>query len=157
MSRKLTDEEKSYLLDLLKNCETEDDFVRKIQIASWKRNELFFHGIQYLYWSETLGDWRVSGQSGANINDNIGEETRDATQPFYDYVINIIKAHGEGIISALSQKIPTVEIPPIDADNDADLTASRTKTKLAEILQRKLGAKLIWMSALFKLYNEGIV
>src|SRR5947208_17197254 len=135
MPKKLTDAEKAYLLDVVKSCKLEDDSTRKYQIAMWKRNEEFWNGIQYIYWNESVGDWEVPSNNGALSNINLGEETRDQTQPFYDYVINIYKAHGEGIISALSQRIPSAEFFPIDADDDADLTAARTKTRLASTLQ----------------------
>ncbi len=140
--------------DILSKCENEHEYVRLKQIKTWKKNEEFWHGIQFLFWNESTGDWMTPTQGMSRVS--AGEETRDAVGPFYDYVVNIFKAHGESIISALSQSIPTVEFFPDDADEDQDVVAAKTKSKLALIFQKRNKAKLRFIEALHKLYNQGL-
>lgn len=145
----------SYLKSIVTSCELEDEYVRSLQIKMWKKNEEFWHGIQFLFWSEIANDWLTPNQ-GLQVG-ILGEETRDSVGPFYDYVVNDYKAHGESIIAALSQTIPVFEFFPDDADNTDDLTAAQAKSHLAIIYQKHVKAKLQFIDALFKLYNQGLV
>ena len=153
--RELPPEVASALKDIVRSCEIEDDYIRHLQIKTWKKLEEFWHGIQFIFWSEIANDWMTPAQ-GLQI-ERVGEETRDKVGPFYDYVINIYKSRGESIISALSQSIPSYEFFPDDADSTDDLTASQAKNHLAVIYQKHIKAKLQFIDALFKIYNQGIV
>lgn len=155
MPKELPDYVKAFLLDTLKSSENEDEYIRNLQVKTWKKLEEYYHGIQFLFWSEIAQDW-MTPDNGLQVG-IMGEETREAVGPFYDYVINIYKAHGESIISALSEAIPTVEFFPDDADKADDLKASQAKNHLAIIYQKHIKAKLIFIDALLKLYNQGLV
>ena len=144
-----------FLKDVVKACEIEDDYIRNLQIKTWKKLEEYWHGIQFLFWSEIAQDW-ATPDNGIAVG-ILGEETRDSVGPFYDYVINIYKAHGESIIAALSQSIPAVEWFPDDADETDDVTTANAKTHLGVIYQKHIKAKLRFIEALFKLYNQGVV
>jgi len=148
----LSSELQSSLLGILRDCEQEDKFIRSQQVRNWKKLEEFWHGIQYIYWDAVAQDWRVPTQA-----DLMSEETRDNAGPFYDYVVNIYKAHGESIIAALSIKPPTVEYFPDDADEPKDILAAKSKTKAAILVQKRNKAKLLMIDALHKLFNQGIV
>ena len=152
--RKLPENVEAVLKDIFRDCELEDDHTRTLQIKAWKKYEEYWHGIQFLFWSEVLQDW-ATPQQGIQVG-IVGEETREAVGPFYDYVINVFKAHGESMISAMSQSIPNIEFFPDDADDPADLSAANAKSKLAVIFQKHVSAKLRIIEALFKLYNQGI-
>src|SRR6267154_6335274 len=153
-NEKLDEELVSCLKWLVKKYEDEDSFVRKQQIKLWKKNDEFWHSVQYIFWSESKQDWT----SAADFNFIQPEEGREEVQgPFYDYVVNIYKAHGESIISALSAQIPAVRFPPDDADDEDDLTTSKTYDKIADLIQRHNKAKLVLLRALFMLWNQGTV
>jgi len=145
----------AFLLDVVQASEMEDEYVRQLQIKTWKKLEEYWHGIQYLFWNEIKQDWEVH-DTGLQVG-IIGEEMRESVGPFYDYVMNKYKAHGESIISALSQQVPTAEFFPDDADEPDDLTASSAKNHLAVIYQKHVKAKLVFIDALLKLYNQGLV
>lgn len=140
------------LKDILARCEREDEYIRSLQIKLWKKAEEFWHGVQFLFWNQSTQDWMTPEQGVMRG----GEDTRDSVGPFYDYVINIYKAHGESIISALSQSVPVVEFYPDDADEDQDVVTAITKSKLALIFQKHNKAKLRFIEALHKLYNQGL-
>lgn len=151
---KLPDDLKECLRFLLKKYEGEDSWVRKQQLKLWKKNEEFWHGIQFVFWSESRQDWLTP----AVYNWFEQEEGREGTDgPFYDFVINIFKAHGEAVIAALSSQIPTVRFPPDDADDDDDIQTSKTYSKISDLIQRHNQAKILQLMSLFTLWNQGII
>ena len=131
-------------------CRKEHDYIRYAQVRQWKKSEEFWHGVQQIYWSETAHDWRT-------LETSQDEESRDRTGPQYDHVVNIYKAHGESVIAALSQQVPVVEFFPDDADSADDLSAAKTKTEIAILIQKHNSSKLLLMEALHKLFNSGLV
>ncbi len=140
--------------EIIRQLEQEDDNVRKQQIRQWKKNDRFWHGIQYIFWSETQQDWI------APINtrlDDISGNREESEGPFYDYVVNIYKAHGESIIAALSAQVPAVRFPPDDANNEDDLQTAKTYDKVADLIQRHNQSKMIILQALLALWNQGLV
>ncbi|MFI5420768.1 MAG: hypothetical protein ACHQ1H_07340, partial [Nitrososphaerales archaeon] len=144
----------SCLKDLLNEAETEDSWVRKQQIKLWKKNDEFWHGIQFIFWSESRQEW-ISPTETRWFQQEEGRE--EAEGPFYDYVVNIYKAHGESIIAALSAQTPGVRFPPDDAEDEDDILTSKTYAKIADLVQRHNKAKLSLMRALFILWNQGVV
>jgi hypothetical protein len=148
----LSDEIKAAFQELRKNAKLEDSFIRYAQVRTWKKAEEFWHGIQFIYWSEIAHEWRTP----ENLVET-SEESRDNSGPFYDYVINIYKAHGESVIAALSQEIPVVHFFPDDADVSDDLSTAKTKTEIGRLIQKHNRSKLLLMEALHKLFNSGLV
>lgn len=148
----LSEELQTCLIHLVDLAEREDDWIRKQQVKQWKKNDRFWHGIQFIYWSEAQNDW-ISPTESSLMSLEMGEDEG----PFYDYVINIFRAHGESVIAALSADIPAVRFPPDDADDADDLLTSKTYSKIADLIQRHNPSKLLLMKALFTLWNQGIV
>jgi hypothetical protein len=142
------------LKDLVRQYEHEDSWVRKQQLKLWKKNEEFWHGIQFIFWSESRQDW-VSPAETKWTGQEEGRE--EAEGPFYDFVINIYKAHGESVIAALSAEVPSVRFPPDDAEDEDDLVTSKTYDKIADLIQRHNNAKMTLLQALFTLWNQGMV
>lgn len=139
---------------LIDKYEKEDSWVRKQQLKLWKKNEEFWHGIQFVFWSESRQDW-LSPTMYRWFNEDEGREGVEG--PFYDFVVNIYKAHGEAIISALSAQVPTVRFPPDDAEDDDDLLTSKTYSKIADLIQRHNQVKVLQLMSLFTLWNQGIL
>lgn len=148
---KLNDLEKTAILGILKDSEAEDKSVRVMQMRLWKQIEQYYHGIQNIWYDDVAHDWR-------NINEPnfLGEEERDSYAPIYDYIENIIKPHGQSIIAALTQKVPTAEFFPSDADTPDDITSAASKSKLGEKIQRDNDGKLLMMSWFFKFFTQGL-
>lgn len=141
------------LKELVKKYEVENSWVRKRQIMQWKKNERFWHGIQFIFWSEANQDWMAPIETSfAGEEDN-----QEMNGPFYDYVVNIYKAHGEAIIAALSAQIPAVRFPPDNADSSEDLETAKTFSKIADLIQRHNQAKRLLLQALLMLWNQGLV
>jgi hypothetical protein len=153
-NEKLPKELQICLKFLLEKYEKEDDYVRKQQIKTWKKADEFWSGIQFVFWSESRQNW-ISPTETRWFSQEEGREESEG--PFYDFVINIYKAHGESIIAALGAQIPGVRFPPDDADDDEDIMTSRTYSKIADLIQRHNDAKVTYLMALFMLWNQGLV
>jgi hypothetical protein len=143
------------LLEIDRRTDTEDSYIRKQQIRIWKKYERFWHGVQYIWWSETQQDWLSPIDTRWDNSDEANRE--GAEGPFYDYVINIYKAHGESVIAALAAQIPAVRFPPDDADNEDDLVTSKVYGKIADLIQRHNQSKMLMLGALLCLWNQGLV
>lgn len=125
----------------------EDWGTRNIMVAFWKKLELYFEGIQRIYWAFDASDWR----SIDSIDNSAG---LDPT--LYDKIINIYRAHGESLISALSIKLPTVVFYPDDADISEDVDTAKACSKIQELIEKHNEGPLIFMRALFYIYNQGV-
>jgi Zn finger protein HypA/HybF involved in hydrogenase expression len=156
-NHKLSEDLQNCLKYLVNKYEKEDGWVRKQQIKLWKKNEEFWHGIQFIFWSETKQDWMAPiGTSGLRwFAETEGRE--GAEGPFYDFVVNIFKAHGEAIIAALSSQIPAVRFPPDNAEDADDVQTSRTYAKIADLIGRHNQVKLLQLASLFVLWNQGLI
>ena len=150
---KLDDELIASLKDIVKSCEHEDKDIRKAMVRQWKKAEEFWHGVQFLFWSSRDNGWKSPVDMGYEDDEELDEELGS----FSDKVIDIYKAHGESIISALSAQIPSLRFLPDDADSPEDTLTARTYNKVADVVQRHNKAKLVFLRALFFLANQGIV
>ena len=150
----LDDELQSCLKEILSKVEDEDSWVRKQQVKFWKKCDEFWHGVQFIFWSESRQDW-LSPTESRFFQES--EPREEAEGPFYDFVLNIYKAHGESIIAALAAQIPGIRFPPDDADDEDDLMTARTYDKIVDLIQRHNKCKILLLKALFILWNQGIV
>lgn len=151
----LDEELQKILYDLVESYEKEEGSVRAASVKEWKKNEYYWHGLQYIFWSEGRNDW-IPASSVYNALDS-SEGREGADEPFYDYVINIYRSHGESVIAALSSQVPSVRFPPDDADNEEDLITSKTYSKIGDLVQKHNNAKNLLLQILFILWNQGNV
>ena len=139
-------------LALIESIEREDEYIRLQQLRQFKKNNLFWHGFQYLFWSDIDQDWRIP------THEQFEEiSSREETRWVFDYVINIFKAHGESIIAALSSDIPDVRFGPKDAQDPDDNRAVEAADNCVELIEKWNRAKLQIINALFYLITEGFV
>ena len=149
---KLDDDVRGALLAILDQIEREDEYLRLQQLRQFKKNNLFWHGFQYLFWSDVDQDWRIpTHQEFEEIS------AREENKWIFDYVINIFKAHGESIIAALSADIPDVRFGPRNAEDPEDYRAVKAADNASELIEKWNRAKLLIINSLFYLANEGFV
>jgi len=138
-----------HLLDILRDVENEESTYRTSQLQFLRKLDLFWHGIQRLYWSENSKEF-------LSVNDIEDPEIREQVEAL-DEVVNIYKAHGEAVIAALSTGIPNVRFFPEDADSAVDILAAKSHSKVAELLTRRIKAPILFIQALFTLWNQNFV
>lgn len=143
------------LVSVFKKYLKEDNEIYKSQIRNWKKNHEFWSGVQYLFWSASDETWRSPADVG--WNEDFTDEELDEIGSFYDYVVNIFRGHGEGIISALSAQIPSLRFVPDDADDSDDVLTAKTYDKVSDLIQRHNKAKLMALRSFFFLFLDGIV
>lgn len=143
------------LLDVVKHFDIADKFVRDNQVRKWRKQMCYWDGLQFLWWSDVIHDWRTPDQISQDFTGTDADVDIDPT--LYAKVINIYRAHGEVIIAAMSSSTPKVQFPPEDADNPDDVLCAKAYTKLAKLIERHNYAELLLIKALFILYNQGLV
>ena len=137
---------------ILESVEKEDEPTWLLHSQQYKRNNLFWHGFQYLFWSDIDNDWRVPTHE--EFEELSG---REEVHYMFDYVVNVFKAHGESIIAALSADIPDVRFGPRNAQDPDDHRAVAAADACVELIQKWNRAKLVIINALFYLATEGFV
>lgn len=150
---KFDSELETFITTIKDNCVNEDRGIYSEQQSLLRRNELWYHGLQYLYWDFSAGDWATF----PSLNYPFAEDTRRGTDDYYDYVINIMQAHGETFIAALSAEIPSVVFPPADMNSPDDISTAKAYNKISEMLDIHNPAKYLWIRALFTKWNQGMV
>jgi hypothetical protein len=143
-----------YLQDCLRSIK--DDVnrecrpVRDRQIPFWKRNDAFWKGLQRGLYSELAGDYITSRE----LRDF--EELGDVDFDDFERCINVMKAHGETIIAALSARLPSPKFLPKDADNPNDISEAKGSQKASELISLHNDATLKVIKGLFHLYVHGL-
>jgi hypothetical protein len=139
------------LSDLIDNLEQPDETVRELMVRVWKKMENYWRDRQYIIWDEIASDWRTPEEI------KLDDKSLDIDPAAYAKIINIYKAHGQAIISALSAGLPFVRFFPDDADSQDDIFTAKSYSKLAELIQKRNKGQLLFIRALFLLYNCGTV
>ena len=151
--KKLGDEQWAKdLVDIVKHYDKADESARSRQVRKWRKLMNYWDSIQYLWWSELEGDWRTPDAINQNLDD-----PNFIDPALYAKVINIYRAHGEVVISAMSATVPSVLFPPDDADDPDDVLTAKSYTKLSKVIQKHNQGELLLIKALYILFNQGLV
>lgn len=129
----------------------EDRATREIMVAFWRKLENYFNGIQRIFWDYSISDWRRVPLDNKEDGGNLIDPT------LYDKIINIYRAHGESLIAALSIKLPNVIFYPDDADVSEDIDTAKAYSKIGDLITKHNDGILLFMKALFILFNQGVV
>jgi hypothetical protein len=147
-----SDDERVALEAIVQDLVAADKDQIKYLRGIYKKHDLFWHGIQKVVQDDISRDW-VTPQGFLNSHQNLELDENGIE----DRPINIYRAHGESIIAALSTGLPYVRFFPDDADNSADLNTAKASSKIAELVQRQNEAEILFIYALFLMYNQGVV
>jgi len=137
------------LIDMIEHREVE---VRRFKTAVWRRNELMYRGIQRLFWDEGSTSYRSASSLTSQEMESLNMENEKL-----DGIINIVKAHVDSIVGALSSAIPTTRFFPRDADDPSDLMTARAFTKVADFVEKTNLAPMLLIEALHILSTEDFV
>jgi hypothetical protein len=145
-----TDEEKAALKKLCEDLVKADKPAWDSKVREFKRLTYFWHGVHHLFWNETAKDWRTPEQALQERPD------LDIDPDDLGKIIQIYKAHGESIIAALSASLPFVAFFPKDAENTDDIVSAKAHSKLSELIQKQNEAPLVFVKAMYTMFNCGI-
>ena len=145
---KIPDELRDELKTILKHIQTRDQGVRDRHLRTLKLLDLYWKNIQNVFWDERARDWR-------NINDQ--DVQADLDVYYADKVINIYRAHGESIIAALSQDLPSTIFVPDDGENVNDCRTAEAWSQISALIARQQKSILILIRALYLMYNQGTI
>lgn len=137
--------------DLVNEYEIRDQPVREFLIRNWRKHELFWEGIQNLIFDG------MTLQPASQTLVNMGETADEFDPYYYDKIVNIYRAYGESVIAALTQEVPPVVFPPVDAANVNDVRTSEAYNRISELIDKHNQAPLILLHAMFILWNQGLV
>jgi len=148
MIKKVDKEVQDELKTILKNLQTRDQAVRDRQLRTLKLLDLYWKNIQNVFWDERAKDWR-------SVND---QDLNAELDTYYaDKVINIYRAHGESIIAALSQDLPSTIFVPDDGENINDCRTAEAWSQISALIARQQKSILLLIRALYLMYNQGTV
>jgi hypothetical protein len=155
VAEKFDSELEKFVKTIKEHCDNEDRGIYNQQLALYRRNELWYHGLQFIYWDYVNRDWAVP----PSLNYPFGSVTNEdnGVDDYYDYIVNIIKAHGDNYIAALSADIPTTLFPPADTDIPNDVSTARAYNKLSELIDNYNPVKYLFTKLLFTKFIQGIV
>lgn len=148
-AQELDEELQKGLLTVIQLHELEDQPVRDIQLRLLKKYDYYWKGVQAIFWSDIARDWQ--NLTGGTDSDN--NDAQDVDPAIFTKIINIYRAHGEAIISALSAGLPYVRFFPDDADNPDDVITAKAYNKIAQLVQKHNKAEMLFLKALYYLYN----
>lgn len=149
MAKRLDDETKRLLKQVVDHFDAEDRIVREQQLRKCRRLKLYWNNFSQIYWSESARDYRIYG---ADDLANAGVD-----QDYYDRPINVFRAFLETIIAALAIQIPGIVCVPDDAENPADLSTAKAGDKIAELLYKHNDVIFYWLHAIYIHCTEGMV
>lgn len=144
----ISEDQIQLILTLCEKCETEDRQVREGLLRQAKLHHDYFRGFQDNFWDEAVSDWRIP--TSADL------EAIDADDEGMGRIINIVRAHGEALISALGSTPPNSKFFPDDASVDEDITTAKAYTALEKLIYKHNDSSLLFYRVLFALFNEGI-
>ena len=140
---KYEDEIKQKVQERILDLERRDKPARDEQLYRLMKNEMFWQGHQYPYWSESSNRWIVPGRN------DFSTEDQDDYDEYLEFsrVVNSFKAHGESIIAALTAEAPSVRFFPEDADKSEDIETAEAFTTIAKLIQSHENPVMLLMKA----------
>ena len=130
---------------LVERYEKRSSEFRTRRTRVWKLLDNYWNDLQYTFWDDNQGAYStvngvvIPGESG------IDESPRQA---------NIIKAHGESIIAALSSGIPNAQFFPENAEDAEDVNTAKAYSIISDIIQSHNNFGTLFVKLLFILWNQ---
>lgn len=146
----LTDEEKTALHTILVTITKPDDDIREKMVPIWQMYENYWRGLQDVIYDPDSREFRsatgVIRAAGELEDTYIGSK-----------IVNVYRAHGESIASAISTEIPKVRFYPEDAEDPQDITTAKTYSIASEYIADDNEARLLHLRAVYTRWNQPFV
>lgn len=146
----LTDDEKAALRHIFTMMPQPDDNIRQKMVPLWQLYEYYWRGLQNLIYDPDSGNFRDAAgvvKAAGELEDNyIGSK-----------IVNIYRAHGESIASAISSETPKVRFYPEDAEDPQDITTAKTYSIASEFVADDNESRLLHLRAVYTRWNQPFV
>lgn len=150
MEREHTKEEKA-LLDLLAHYEEKDRETHDQLARECAKFDYYWRGVQDLVWDPVGREWvSASGVLGSSNDVDVDPSILEKT-------INVYRAYGESVISALANTVPGVRFFPENAEDPADIATAKAYIDLSDKISRENDAELQFIHALYIMWNQHFV
>jgi hypothetical protein len=130
---------------LVEKFETKSQDFRTRRTRIWKRLDNYWNDLQYSFWDENQGSYSTVNGVVIPGEESIDESPRQA---------NIIKAHGESIIAALSAGIPNAQFFPENAEDAEDVNTAKAYSIISDIIQSHNNFGTLFVKLLHILWNQ---
>ena len=134
------------ILTLFQKYESAEEAFRERRVNAWRLLDDYWHGVQKDYYDNIRE---------VNTGDEVNQEQID--QYLALRILNVYRAHGESIISALSNTFPTVGFFPEDADKPEDVSTATTKSKLGRLIVNQNKPESLLAQIFYIMYNQDFV
>ena len=138
-------ENQDMLITLFERFEDVELAFRERRSAAWKLLDNYWHGIQKDYY-ENLERPDTKEVSEEEVEKYLANR-----------ILNVYRAHGESIISALSNTFPVVSFYPEDADKSNDVSAALTRSKLGRLIVKQNKPEIFLARVFYIMYNQDFV
>lgn len=146
----LTDEQKDALKYIFQTITKPDDDIREKMVPIWQMYENYWRGLQDVIYDSQLKQFRTASgvvKAAGELEDNyIGTK-----------IVNIYRAHGESIASAISSETPKVRFYPEDAEDPQDITTAKTYSIASEYIADDNESRLLHLRAVYIRWNQPFV
>jgi len=129
----------------------EDKDVREQYLRMYKKHDFYWENRTDIVWDAVSREWITISGALKVINDP------SLLVDDYDKSINIYRAHGESIISAMAAKIPNQVFFPENADSELDIESSKAHTNLAKKIAADNNPERCYTEICQNMYNFGFL
>lgn len=136
----------------------EDRADRSRQLKQLRFYELFFNGYQALYYDYGASDFLALSDVTEDESVRTVGSFAEGTEPDrYSKVTNIVKAHTESVIAAVTAQTPKTQFVPDNAESPEDVNTAKAYGNIARLIEIKNSAPLLFMRMMYILATQGPV
>lgn len=139
------------LRGIIEDIKRQNIVARRWQIRRIRKSELYWQGIQYLWWNPVDQNFHLPTEANIFEDSAIEEGLR------YQFVTNIYQAYGLSFIAVVSQDVPNIHFFPEDPNDEEDIQTARAASDVAELIQRNNDPAKIFSEMGYYAYTGGIL
>ncbi len=139
------------LRELVAQFAQESSVARRHEIRRIRQARLFWQGLQYSWWNPQDMRWHLPSEA-SGLAPASGAA---AGGPRYQFVTNIYQAFGLSFISLISQDVPTTRFFPQSTMSEADISAAKAASQVAELIEQNNKVQQLLTGVGFYLWTDG--
>jgi hypothetical protein len=137
------------LHELVRQYRQEGVVARRHEIRRIRQARLFWQGLQYAWWNPNDMNWHLPFEQRFSDDRELEE------MPRYQFVTNFYQGFGLSFIAVLSQDVPSVRFYPQSAQSLEDISASRSASDVATLIEQNNHVEHLLTSIGYFLWTDG--